>query len=696
MNRVIIASLVGIATGAVVTIALQSGIGGDGRDVPRPVVRDIRDVPQMTPAAAAVHREERYAKLATIEDIQALPGEFARAEALYAVAGRADSAGVQALIFDADRIADPAPRETALDVLFQRLTELDPPSALTLSRMEYFAGQPQIERRVWMSWGRADLDAALAEAARQPTTRDSNIAAQSLYAAFGYMGNETTDRIEAELGIGPDRTTRSRFLYRMADASPAQAIEYINAMEPGRVRGEFVSWLAYYLAQKDPLIAAGYAELFDDVSYRNRFEQIVESESARDNPREVVDRLLAGGRSGVSRSELWGAFRGLAEQDVELAMSYFVQLRSEDDRRALGSSIATMLARRDIDEALAWARANDTGRMPNLLLQVLHTIAENDPARALEEAQTIANAQMRSNVLSSVLQVITRQDPGGALDYLELIPNLQEREQVAEQAVQSWLRRDPEAAVQWLLSQNEEVTRRYLSASAWAIVRSDIDAAMRLLPMVDETLQHSWRYQIAQRLATDRSAADALNFIAQFEGDAEYDNLRSAVINGLAESDIFTARRMADEMPAGPDRDAAYTHIIQYRAQTDPYDAMRWLDRISDEALRGQAAGSIAAAWYGNDAAAATQWARELPPGDFRDDAILGLANGFREYGPVEERLIDSIENSEKRGQARIRQIWSLVQTDPARARQLLEDADIPAHQRQQIEANIRRWHGSM
>ncbi|MCZ6640030.1 MAG: hypothetical protein O7F71_00515, partial [Gammaproteobacteria bacterium] len=210
-------------------------------DAPMELVRDIVVVEEMTASVTEEHRRDRYEALKTVAQIYALPSEFGRAEALYAIAGRSDALGVQNLAFQANRIADTEDRAGALDILFFRLAELDPQSALALARTGSFYGDGRHERRVWIAWGRRDIDAALVAAKEQPSKMLRNKAAQSLLVAFGYMGNETTDRIEREIGIGPDRNTRARFIYQLADESPPKAIAFINQMRPGVQQQEFVS-----------------------------------------------------------------------------------------------------------------------------------------------------------------------------------------------------------------------------------------------------------------------------------------------------------------------------------------------------------------------------------------------------------------------------------------------------------------------
>jgi hypothetical protein len=76
----------------------------------------IENVPTMSREAAESHRATRYSEIHSIEDTLALPGDFAQTEALYTLAGRSDSSGIQNLIFQANGIADPSDRKAALQI----------------------------------------------------------------------------------------------------------------------------------------------------------------------------------------------------------------------------------------------------------------------------------------------------------------------------------------------------------------------------------------------------------------------------------------------------------------------------------------------------------------------------------------------------------------------------------------------------
>ncbi len=694
MRKPLLAVIVGAVIGSALTWALLAPGRKPADAIGLEVVRDIVDIPKMTSATAEKHREERYESLLTIEQVYALPNEFGRAEALYALAGRVDSAGVQNLIFEANRIADPEDRAGALNILFFRLTELDPESALALARTDSLRGDRAHEQRVWIAWARRDLDAALFAAKTQTSIMHSISAAQNLYAAFGYMGNATTERIEEELDIGPDRTTRARFLYQMADRSPAEAIAYINAMEPGTRQQEFISWLAYHLAQFNPAAAEGFSDLFAKASNQQTFRSIVRSRAAQADPRETLERMLASGENIQRSSEFHSAIRSLAAADLEAAMQYFERIRSPDARMSLGGVIGSEYAKKDPIAALAWATANDSGGYPRLQMQVLAQIAVDDPELAFSEALAIRNSGHRSSLMSNVIRAAARKDPAIAIALIEQVDNPARRREASSSLVNHWIRTDPDAAIAWIQEHDEQTANELMASAVMMITRSDLDSAIRILPRVSGPQVQNMRVQVAQRIAQQRSAAEAQSFIRQFEGQEGYRQLQGAVIGGIAQSDPVGAKLLADQLPRGAERDAALAQIIRHRAATRPREAIAWLDSIDSEVQQGAATASIATSWYQQDPLAASRWVGDLPRGSQRDDAIMRMARHFRDVTAAEQALIDSIEDSEKRGRAQLSQITHIMRRDPAKARKMLSEIDIPNYQRQQYEQMLNQMQG--
>ena len=655
------------------------------------IERDIVGVPAMEQAVADKQRDELYANLNTVEQVLALPTAFAHAEALYVLAGRSDSAGVQKLIFDANRIADEEERVRLLEILFFRLAEIDARSALALARTSDFRPVRSLERTVWRAWARKDLDDALFAAGTQTSPADKAFAAQSLFAAYGYMGNEATARIEAELGTQPDRNVRGAYLYRLADESPADAIAFINGLGNEAQHWEYVSWLASHLAAGDNKAALRYAELFDSADDRRYYTSIVNASIARENPRVVIERMLAGGSDVRSDGGFSSAISELAGTDLDALRDYFQQARTRDQKMALGGAIARELAKKDPAEALAFARANSNGRFPLIEMSVLRQIAKDDPQLALSEALNSPSMEGEAMLISNVIDQMAQRDPVAAAAELGRIGNKRQWSLASQQLVQTWMRDDPDAAIEWVMSQDKETSAELIQDAGLQLAENNIDAAIRLLPKMDSEGHTNLRQQIAQRLATVRSPDDALAFIRQFQGQPDYAQLQASVISGVALRDPVSAKQMADQLGDESARNTAYVRIIAQRAQTDPAEAARWLNNVSDDNLRGAAAGQLATKWFASDEPSAMRWVSGLPPGSLRDDAISNLAGRWGEWTQDQEDLVASIGDRDKRAQAKVMRIYRLVRADPARARELLQDEDIPDYMRQQVETAISR-----
>ena len=651
------------------------------------VVRDIVTVTKMSTEQGDRHRDEHFEQLLTIEQVLALPSRFMRSEALHVLAGRGNSATIQGLIFEANRVSDDSDRENALLILFSRLTELDAHSALALARADYLGGSGITEPDIWIAYALHDFDAALALASAQ-NSRDRNVAAQALYAAYGFMGTPEADRIEVELGIAPDRTTRARFLYRLADQSPAAAAAYINALEPLSRRQEAVGWLASHLQQTNPGSVISTAPLFAEQWARDAFRASVARNEARADPKLVLDQLISGGRGTLDQASITAAIHAIAGSDLDTAKMYFDQLRSEEHRRLLGWSIVNEISKTSFEEAMAWARANESSDYPMLAMQLFQVTAGADPDRAMREAQAYTDPRWRSMLIANVIQVVSHEDPRKALELSAQAEGGQRQSNAKRQVLARWMQQDPDAAVSWVASQDDEVARELLSEGS-SLIQENPEAAMRLLPLLEGETEHRWRYGIAQKLASSRSPEAAIEFVNRFQGQEGHEQLMSAVVTGLAQRDPERALSMAAQLSDVSARDAAYTEIVGRSWLARPDEAAAMLDMIATEPYREMAAGMIGSNWSQADPGAARRWAAALPSGRTRDSAIAGYVGRLEYFGPEDESLIESIGANDIREQAKLNRVYRVMRTDPAVAEALLKDPDISETQRRRVERSL-------
>jgi hypothetical protein len=221
------------------------------------------------------------------------------------------------------------------------------------------------------------------------------------------------------------------------------------------------------------------------------------------------------------------------------------------------------------------------------------------------------------------------------------------------------------------------------------MIAYDVDAAIRLLPRVDDETARMWRSSIASSLSLQRSPAEAQRFIDQFKGEPGYDNLQVAMITGISQQDIYLAHSMAEQLPPGRARDQSLQQIISNHLYDNPQEAASWLNSIVGVENRSQATGDVLRQWFAMDAHSASQWIINQPPGRVRDDAILMMSHGYDENSPPMEQLIARIDDPEKRMQAQVAQMWSIAHADPLRARAMIAEMDLSAEHRRVLEDQL-------
>ncbi|MEL7451016.1 MAG: hypothetical protein AAFN78_17510 [Pseudomonadota bacterium] len=653
-------AVAGLAVGFVAAQYLASPEPGA---VESPQVRDIVAVPVMSDTAATAHREDHYARITSIEDVLALPSDFAQSEALYALAGRSSADQLQKLVFDADRIADELDRQGALFILFSRLAEVDPASALAVARTPSFEHDNRLRESVWRSWARSDLESALAAAAALGDRGERALAATSIYAAHGYLGNAATDRIEAVLGVAPDRATRNRFLHSLISRSPEGAIAWVDSLSGGKVKDGYISWLAYEMSSREGSAASQYARLLSQERDSRRYLEYVDQRVAVANPRETIERLLATNIAGNAKAfaSLQYAVAQLAADDLDTAIDYFEQASSPEAKSFIGNVIAREYAARNPEDALAWALAVDAEG--TLTLSVLSAIAEFDPSLAIANAQDLPDERRAAAAVSNLMMQLMRRSPAEAVKYVSMLPEGEQRMRFQMEATERWVLTDPAGALNWILSQEIEVRERLLGSMGDRLVEADLDAAIRTLPSVAPRSQPYWRQRIMERLAHDRSAEEAEAFLHRFRGMPDYEALNTT-----------------------------YTKASIGRvAHDNPRQAAAMLQSIPDDRERAEAASQLVDVWRQHDDRGVERWVSDLPPGPERDMSIGRLAWYWRDPTQQQLNLIETMADERMRYRVQHQLVSNVASVDPAGARRLLDDMDMPPDARTRLESELER-----
>jgi hypothetical protein len=588
---------------------------------------------------------------------------------------------VQDLIYQAARIGDRTDRQAALGILFLRLTELDPKSALAISRTPAFRSDSRYENQVWLAWGRLDLPAALAEA-ESGTPAQRSFAAQSLYASARGLDNDNAELIYAALRSKPGRDAKLQHLYALADLSPADAIRYVESLPTAAEQRQQIAWLASYLA-KATSTQSNYAALVQSPANRQFFEQSFLAQAAALNPEAALKTALAGSATPQSQQQAFSALRQLASQDPSKAIEYLEQMPSSPGTRQQAVLIVATIASSEPEMALAWARDNDSSADQSMLTSVLGQISRLDPQLALSEAQSLDSSQARDRVIATVAMNLADSDPEQAIRVLGQVSSEQMKKSSASQIAAHWAQLDFDGATNWVASLDEDTRRRTLEMIGQRLVHSDVQKTIDLLARFPGNESPALTLQIAQNLAQSQGTDAALTFIGQYKNRPEFGQLQSTVIGMTASSDPARAMRMAEGIEDEQTRNQLYSGVIGQLAATDPQQALQWMSSISTPDARSAAMTQVAMQWYSRDPASASAWIDALPRGSDRDDAILATISAGRESHESVGDLIATIDDEPKRKQATMARIQYLMFTDRAAAEQLLEDSDMTDEERE-------------
>lgn len=629
-----------------------------------------------------------FVDVKSIQDVLAQPTEFARLEALHVLAGRSNATRLQELISDGDLIEDRTVRDSTLIVLFKRLAEVDPQTALALARIEPYSKDDGFENAIWRIWARNDLEEAIFAVNTQTRRSFQEAAAQSLFAAYGYMGNETTDRLQEALGIEPDRQTRLRFLRTLLEDSPDRLIEYISN-EPSQLRrNEYINWLAYALDTDDRSRAFSYAERFTSTADRALFKGVVEDRFARLNPVETLQQALANNNAGPG-SDFFSALQELAATDIAAAMDFYQQIDAPQTKMMAAYHIAKELAGTNPEAALDWARSLDGAQRQQIEGAVLARIAEADPQFAISAAAALPPAQ-RTSAISNILMTVTNSDPSLALELLASLPEGMNKARMEGQIGQAWLMSDPTAATAWLKTLDKSAASRIAAGSVRLLTRSQPEMAYQLLALMDEPQRVRSVSELIGQFASSGDISRARALVDEFKGQKGFEGIETRLITGLARHDTETAKQLAFQLQDTKERSRVLSSIAASIAPHDPKQAVDLLQSITDPVSEKQAIQAIARQWHRSDPDAALSWVSSLPPGDGRDAAVVQLSMKFRDVGQRELELVNSITDPEARKSAEKMAIFRLARTDQSRALRMLEDLDIPevekAKYREQIE----------
>jgi hypothetical protein len=680
----------------------------------------------LTADAARTAREGHYQNFRTLAQARALPSDFARKEAMYALAGRADARDLRDLIAEANRIVDQSERLDALEILLARYVEVDPQAALRSALNLDRTASAELVPGLIGVWSRSDLAAAATASQGLPTQVLKTAAAQAILARHAAGDPQEVRQLAKKLGI-PAEAEHALFEARegQALADPHQAMQSALALGNSVQQQTEVMAIASAWARIAPEEAWDYAAALTDPAARLAFQQGVIDVWAAEQPAVAFARVAELPPDWQRTQLLREATAELAHRDPRLAVELvrqtqgqeFEQLQNlvasewaktdpsgaalwvEAQARGVQSRLAYQVAPAYVtqkpDEALAWALRISRSPGRNLWSYMVGLVAERDPEAALQLALSAEIPAQRNQAVAAVIGSIAARDPATAMSHVERLPPGQLRMQALMQIGTRLADTSPERSLDWLKGLEDAQSRAQLAQTVVnRIAQRDDELAVRLLDRVPEDLRTSWIRGISNAYVTAGDFERSMQWVRRFENEPFYASLVGNLVSRVPPQNADAAFELISKIPDVRRRDQFLSQSLTMLAMTSPETAAKGAERISGDRERNGAIANIAGNWAQRDYAEARKWALSLDADKGRDEAVGRIAANQKTSTDEALSLIAQMRSPEARSSAIFNKAASLARSNPEEARSLLRRYPLDPARQQRIQKMLEAGPG--
>jgi hypothetical protein len=322
-----------------------------------------------------------------------------------------------------------------------------------------------------------------------------------------------------------------------------------------------------------------------------------------------------------------------AETDPRAAADWIASRQSSGSQRTemLELCLAEWTAREPV-EARAWIDRLSGDLREGAMRGYLAQMARENPLNAIQEAAAV-DESARSQAYRAIFRTWGGSDPVGAANAALQMVDAENQPTAMSAVVNAWMAQSPASAIAWIDQLPEGSLRSSALSdgfSAWA--RKDPDAAMNRLLGYPEPVR---------------------------------EDLVRDVMDSVASIDLKLAERLAQRIPAGPVRQAAFGKVarewseqnperalqleselaptdISTRAEIvwnwvgkDPTAAGAWVAQAPESELRREASDRLLQRWAYSDPVASAKWIEQLPLGPSRDSAVAAYSSTTKNRDPA-------------------------------------------------------------
>lgn len=418
-----------------------------------------------------------------------------------------------------------------------------------------------------------------------------------------------------ELSRMPGSSGRSAALQLALDTlaakDPAAAWSAALALQGPHQQRTALLTVASLAASKDPKQVLRWAAELRDSALRAQIQSAAVSSAAMTNPRLALDLALSlpAARSGPGNPGgflISSIFSQWARSDPEAAAAALRGLEPGLAAQALGAAASALVQKdaqaawrlvRDFNPALSRPRWGDPRQM------VIAQWAQTDPQAALEAAQSIPEAGVRSNAIAN--------------------------------AIQTWAGNNPEAALGFAITLADSQAR---ANALLTFTHNQFLRPEKLLPVILEHFPPGDNYAMAVSSLFSRWAAEDPRAAAAALSALPPGRALTNSASEIASAWMASARnpsevlRWLETLPPGQTRSAAISNAFRAWAEQDPAAAARGLAALT--VGRGEAQAAIASSWARSDPQSALRWAAALPQPGERNTSIERVIGAWAQESP--------------------------------------------------------------
>lgn len=431
----------------------------------------------------------------------------------------------------------------------------------------------------------------------------------------------------AELETTPIREKNDilvKLLARWGELDPQEALEFARRL-PQRPGYDAMNAVVGNWMLKDPEKAEKWiAQLPNGLLRKVAWSGVIQKLSERDPKRAFMIAEKTGNRyEFASLFEQWG------KQDPEQAATHAVLVPAGFWRDLALEAAAREWAKKDLQGALAWAQSlpSDNGlptsierRDPKPLAVVMQAWLADDADAALQWLQNSPDDAAKSDVLAALSASLADSDPARAVELAAMLPAGNAQDRTLRRLINDWSSRDLSGALAWAQEQtNEQVRRVLLPTLVQKLSVSDSENALRLALTIGGIDGQS----AVQGVLLSWAGKDPESAAAWVESQPRNAEYSASVAVAWARHDPAGAAQWIAKMPAGQERDQALSTAASRLVWGHPEVAVQWVAGIRDKQKRTSAYQRVVSEWFRIDPKVTRAWIQEASlPTDLKNQLL--------------------------------------------------------------------------